>query len=139
MLLVSQLYDFTSSSYLPPTYFKNYSEFIRALIDDLRNDKFSLKAFPNDFAFLFQYKYDESTGLFDYCDKAVAIRLVDLLSLIYVDVEKNIFRSTQSIVDSLFSSTYTFSAVDNGVPLYLLPKGDGSITTATLVNCLLCS
>lgn len=102
MLLVCQIYDVPAENYLAPTYFRDYTDFVRSLINnELNNSESFLYKYASDYRVIFQYTFDEDSGEFTSLGKKIDVSGEQLLCLFFKDVENKIFRKTSDIVEDL--------------------------------------
>jgi hypothetical protein len=107
MLLVAQIQDIASKSYLSPTYFRNLTDFVRSFVTQEKDkDTSPFIQFPNDYRLLFQYVFDETTGQFRPAPSCLTFTFNELLDAVYLLGDNgerlDTVRPTASIIERLY-------------------------------------
>lgn len=117
MLLVSQIYDIAGRRYLTPTYFRDYTDFVRCFIDkELKSDSY-LVDYRNDYSLCFLYCYDEENGTFNSLgDNRITLTVDHFINLIYRDEKEKLFNPTHQIVEQLLQCKANFISDNEILP-----------------------
>lgn len=122
--------DKVSDTYLMPTFFNNFTEFVRLLMQLPEDDP--IRQFSSDYFFCFNYLYSEKTGLFYELVDKIVINAAELFQFIFTkDGSK---RSTDTVVYYLENYKPSSPSVSNPIEVTYDSQGNTISNVSPLNN-----